>query len=139
MNPILKQGFFVLSLFLIVSCAVTTPKPVPTTEQLNMAAQKLWAARIRQDWNQVFDLTDKNYQKNYARSEFTSEGGLKKVLSFQIKDIHQTTPFHAETLVSFKIKKMGYLFNPVIKEFWVYEKRAGWVLDKTRMQNKKPL
>ena len=43
-----------------------------------------------------------------------------------------------EVFIKFKIKKMGFIFNPVLKELWVFENNYGWVLNKSSMMNKKP-
>ena len=128
--------FFIFSF--ISSCATQYNHQKNTIVHLKQAVNKLWSARTRQDWTTVYFLTDADYQKNTAKDKFIANGELKQVLEYAIMEIKPVDDQNYETLTKFKIKKMGYVLNPSVNEFWLFEPGKGWVLNKTKMFSKKP-
>lgn len=122
----------------LCSCAMVSAKKDSDTLEKNI--KTLWSARVENQWGKVYDLTDTAFQEKTSKEQFSSSGEMQ-VIEYQIKSltIDPQDPEKADVMIQFKINKMGYVFQPTVRELWLFEKNRGWVLNKTRMNSVKPL
>lgn len=120
----LSSLFVVSSLIILgISCAHLPLSRIADEEILMQRVKGAWDARIKKDWDTVYDFTWEGYKKEVPRKQFI-EGANLDVLRFEIKDF-QIWPEEkrAEVTISFDISYMGFqLKNSKFKEEWAWEK-----------------
>jgi len=136
-KPLTKLCFFLFS-FMLVSCAAQYQNQKNTVAHLRQAVDKLWSARIDQDWKTLYTLTDKAYQETISQEEFITSGGLKKVLDFEIINIKAVDDKNYEVVTKMKIETMGFVLSPLLTEYWLFQSDTGWALNMTKMFFEKP-
>jgi hypothetical protein len=121
-------------IFLGLLVAITLHSgPIQAQGDLEARVQKLWSAKVGQDWGQAYHYYCASYKQKVTKKEFTARANLN-ILGYEVGEIqNQANGTLARVPVSFRIKKQGFEFPATtLKEPWVYEQGQWYCCPKSK-------
>ena len=124
-------NLFTIGLFLATfapACVHLTGSDISDETILKNRINRVWEAKLKKDWNTVYDLCCLEYKQAVSRKQFLKGANLE-VVRFEITDL-QIFPEEkrAEVTISFDITYMSFQFkDSKTKEQWVWED-GNWFL-----------
>ena len=124
MSKVLTRNLslFVL-IFIFFSCGAI--RPAPSEENLHDRVDKFWKAKIEGDRETIYRMISKSYREEVELKKFL-KAPLLEVSSYSIENIELDPP-EAVATVDYRFSNMGFDFDTVSKEKWVFED-GNWFL-----------
>lgn len=126
-----EKRLLVLVILLVLCCACTPRFTKPNTEEaLKERVDLLWKAKVKGDWETVFNMTDTRFKKMAARDRYIKKANLI-VKNFTILNVDvNENGKQGSSIVIFETIMMGHSLKARVKELWVFEDGA-WHLNRS--------
>lgn len=114
-----RSKCFLVIILLVMFYSCGAIRPAPNEDKLHARAEKLWEAKVEDDWSTIYEMTVESFREKVEPKKF-ARAPLLDVKSYSIKKV-KVDPPEGEVTVDFQFTHMGFEFDNITKEKWLWE------------------